>query len=95
MPQDAAELCEDLNAELGTALLRAVCEKAKAALGDRYAAHMAELGVGLVAAAERDGKPLLQVAVESDRPEMTNTERLFILAAAVEAVMAPQAASSG
>lgn len=60
-------------------------DKAKRLLGDRYKAHMAELGRILKMTAERDKKSVLAVATEvCKKRELIGMDLLMVMAAAVE-----------
>lgn len=60
-------------------------DKARRLLGDKYAAHMAELGKILKMTAERDRKEPLAVAVEvCKKRELIGMDLMMVMAAAVE-----------
>lgn len=60
-------------------------DKAKRLLGDRYKAHMAELGKILKMTADRDGKEPLAVAIEvAKKRNLIGMDLMMVMAAAVE-----------
>lgn len=60
-------------------------DKAKRLLGDRYKAHMAELGEILTMTAKRDRKEPLAVAIEvCKKRNLVGIDLVMVMAAAVE-----------
>lgn len=60
-------------------------DRARRLLGDKYKAHMAELGKILKATAERDGKEVLSVATEvCKKRNLIGMDLMMVMAAAVE-----------
>jgi hypothetical protein len=60
-------------------------DKARRLLGDKYKAHMAELGKILKMTAERDKKSVLAVAIDvCKKRELIGMDLMLVMAAAVE-----------
>jgi hypothetical protein len=60
-------------------------DRARRLLGDKYKAHMAELGKILKATSERDGKDVLAVATDvCKKRDLIGMDLMMVMAAAVE-----------
>jgi hypothetical protein len=71
-------------------------DKARRLLGDKYAAHMAELGKILKMTSERDHKSVLSVATEiCKKRDLIGMDLLMVMSAAVELMDPSPLASKG
>lgn len=68
-----------------TAQLYDMRDKARRLLGDKYQAHMAELGKILKMTAERDKRDVLAIAIDvCKKRELIGMDLMMVMAAAVE-----------